>query len=358
MHHPYIFRSEYKSMYSDLDFLEEEFTWRQNLGDDIRPEKFIELSLEDRVRLMFCATMSKDMFLHWMWKKKQRYKSAGRVIDELKRLYELGCRNIIISDDNFGANYERDLTIFKEIIQLKMELNIWMFFRADNILNHPDLVEYAAKAGAKEIFVGFEDLNVKKVDANGKNLDNVQKFDDYKRVYAILKKHNILVVGCFVQDLLDINDTPVAESSHCFEICDMAQHAQVIPLKNSCSYEKLWNTRLKGVNPFYAGILAGYELNNRGRLAAYVKNLKGLLNMNLTKILFRNRKTDVWGRRRVLNLYSAMIKNIFKVSFKKILVCLWCFNPFVPAAKKQKMILHQYLNDKFITRLVGLKGKA
>ncbi|MFH1094424.1 MAG: radical SAM protein [Candidatus Omnitrophota bacterium] len=299
-----------------------------------------------------CIGKCNFCWVHWMWKRRQRYKSAGRVVEEMRRLYALGCRNIIISDDNFGGCYERDLVILKELARLKMDLNIWLFLRADTIFNHPDLVEYASKAGAREIFVGFEDLNVQKVDANGKKLENVKGIDDYKKVYAILKKNNILVVGCFVQDLLDVSDSPSVENAHCSEICDMSQHAQVIPLKGSGSYEKLWSTRLKGVDPFYAGILTGYELNNRGRLSAYRDNFKGLMNKKIIDIFTNKSRSNSWGRKRVLNLYMVMIKNVFRVDLKKIMVFLWCFNPLILPEQKQKMILNQYLNEKFIGRLV------
>jgi hypothetical protein len=303
-----------------------------------------------------CVASCDFCWVHWMWKKRQRYKSLERVMKELKILYDFGVRTILIADDNFGSNAKRDVQIFKEIITSGMKLDIWMFNRADSIMNNPEVLEYAGKAGAREVFVGFESVDVEKVDGIGKNLHNMRNMEDYKKVYDIAKKNNILVVGCFLKDLLDEEQDDVKTGTRYFDICDMSQHTQVIPLKDSPEYKRLWQTRFKGVDPFYAGILSGYELNDTGRNSINLRNLSGLLNLKMLKMLFSKDKSYAWARVRITHQYWSILKNIFDVSWKKIIIFLWCANPFICVEKKQKIIINQYLNDKFLSNLAGRKA--
>lgn len=299
-----------------------------------------------------CSFSCSFCLVSWMWKKCQRYKSVEKVMSELRRLYDYGARTIVIADDNFGANYERDKKIFQEIINSQMTLNFWIFCRADTILNHPDLMEYAGKAGVREVAVGFETLNIKKVCEYNKNLKNITSIEDYKKVYKILKSNGILVEGCFVHELTAQQDKkPVLEAKY-HEVCDFDGHLHFIPLKDSSVFYKLKQSGMLGVDPFYAGI---FTFRFSDRLSVFFQNIRGITNPNVFKIIFSLEKRYRWARRRIIHFYTSVFRSILGVSWQKIRVFLWCFSPFLSAAEKQRKIVEFYLNDQYIERLAKQK---
>ncbi len=88
------------------------------------------------------------------WGQKIRYRSAENVLQEIGLLKGRGYEGIMLYDDEFFLNEERDLEIARGMGAAGM---VWRCFsRSDVILKHTDLIEEAAANGLKEILIGCE----------------------------------------------------------------------------------------------------------------------------------------------------------------------------------------------------------
>ena len=79
-----------------------------------------------------------------MWRHQQRFKSVERVIAELQQLHDLGVRQVMIADDNFGVHRRRDLEIFDYLAET--DTTFWAFVRADTVFHDPDWARRVAKS--------------------------------------------------------------------------------------------------------------------------------------------------------------------------------------------------------------------
>jgi radical SAM superfamily enzyme YgiQ (UPF0313 family) len=143
-------------------------------------------------RCTFCAASN-------MWFNQQRYKSAERVLEELRILHRLGYRKLWVVDDNFVDNVERDVQIYEGILREKLDLKWMCFIRSDSVSRHPDAIALAARAGMCFALVGFESNLVKMLKAFGKGTLGA----DYQRTSAILRRHQVFIGGFFIVGYLD-----------------------------------------------------------------------------------------------------------------------------------------------------------
>ena len=85
-----------------------------------------------------------------------RYKSAGRILSELRGLKALGVTEFSANDDSFATRPEIAREVFETMLREKMNLRFGVQIRADIIAANPDLVELGARAGLYLAVVGFE----------------------------------------------------------------------------------------------------------------------------------------------------------------------------------------------------------
>ncbi|MDO8803722.1 MAG: radical SAM protein [Elusimicrobiota bacterium] len=85
-----------------------------------------------------------------------RYKSAARILGELRRLKALGVAEFSINDDSFATRPQVVLEIFETMLRERMNLRFGVQIRADIIVAHPALIELGARAGMFMAVVGFE----------------------------------------------------------------------------------------------------------------------------------------------------------------------------------------------------------
>lgn len=138
-------------------------------------------------RCSFCTTSH-------MWRGTHRFKSAERVLDELRGLQKRGVGKLWISDDNFGVRPERDQEIYEGILKEKMQFNWACMIRADSIRGNPDTIATAARAGFKMAFVGFESPVPRIMGDFRKEVDPAS----HAETTAILRRNGIFVIGFFV----------------------------------------------------------------------------------------------------------------------------------------------------------------
>lgn len=138
-------------------------------------------------RCSFCTTSH-------MWKGTHRFKSAERVLEELRALQRRGVGKLWISDDNFGVRPERDREIYEGVLKEKMRFNWACMIRADSIHKDPETIALSARAGFKMAFVGFESPVPRVMGEFRKEVDP----DAHAETAQILRRNGVFVVGFFV----------------------------------------------------------------------------------------------------------------------------------------------------------------
>lgn len=85
-----------------------------------------------------------------------RYKTARRILEELRALKALGVTEFSINDDSFATRPEVVREVFEAMLRERMKLRFGVQIRADIIVNNPALIELGARAGMFMAVVGFE----------------------------------------------------------------------------------------------------------------------------------------------------------------------------------------------------------
>ncbi|MBI3892396.1 MAG: radical SAM protein [Candidatus Wallbacteria bacterium] len=120
---------------------------------------------------------------------KNRYKR--RTVDEVVRDVEaakgLGFREILMVDDNIGADFRTAKQLFEALIPLGIR---WVGQCALTILRRPDLLELARQSGCSTLSFGFETVNTASLHAHDKTF---VKAEDYDEMLATLAKAGINV---------------------------------------------------------------------------------------------------------------------------------------------------------------------
>jgi len=75
-----------------------------------------------------------------------------------------------------------------------LKISWWAFSRADELLEHEDMVEAMTKAGCKMLFIGFESASDTVLEEYNKKLQSSIAFD----VVKLLKKYKIDVFASFI----------------------------------------------------------------------------------------------------------------------------------------------------------------
>ena len=148
----------------------------------------------------FCAASE-------MWDRRQRFKSADRLIEEFRILTRMGFHRLWFSDDNFGVRPKRDLELYDWILREGIELGWMAFIRADTVLRHRDAIAQAAKAGFKAALVGFESPAQRILGDLGKGVDG----DIYEEVAHILRRNGIFIAGFFIAGYIGETEAESAE---------------------------------------------------------------------------------------------------------------------------------------------------
>ncbi|RLG84307.1 MAG: radical SAM protein [Thermoprotei archaeon] len=96
-----------------------------------------------------------------MWGGVWRFKSVKRVLEELKRIYELGYKWVFIVDDNFIVPVkkflEEKIRLLKEIIRKGFnKLRFIIQLRADFVAKNREIANLLYDAGVRIVFLGIE----------------------------------------------------------------------------------------------------------------------------------------------------------------------------------------------------------
>jgi hypothetical protein len=193
----------------------------------------LECSRGCTFRCNFCA-------VPLYWKGKQRYKSIGRVMEEVKRLTARRVRQINIVDDGFGNDVDYTEELAAAFRRFPEKLNWQSFLRVDTVLERPELIDRLAASGLKATLLGFESLNeevLKK--AIGKGLTVKPGLPEYRELYQRFRRNQVLVVGVFISGHPDIAEDQDASYLDARTICDDPRLADYMPFPGTIGHDRL-----------------------------------------------------------------------------------------------------------------------
>jgi anaerobic magnesium-protoporphyrin IX monomethyl ester cyclase len=126
---------------------------------------------------------------------KLRTRSVESVIDELDYLYNRdGYRAVAFFDDNFTLNPRRAMDISEGILKRGWNLKWWAFSRTDTALRHPEVVRTMARAGLKQVFIGFESANQDSLDSAHKKAS----VEESVEAMSVFRRFKVRVWGAFM----------------------------------------------------------------------------------------------------------------------------------------------------------------
>ncbi len=165
-----------------------------------------------------------------------RYKSAKRVIDDLKKIAALGYREVHIVDDGFTTDLPRAKEICRSIIRenIKLHFNCPNGIRADNI--DMESLELMKKAGFYRLAFGVESGSQKILDGIDKNL----KLEDVVRTFALCKKAGIETTAFFMFGLPGETESDLRKTIEFAKKLnpDIAKFDIMIPLPSTPIFEE------------------------------------------------------------------------------------------------------------------------
>jgi anaerobic magnesium-protoporphyrin IX monomethyl ester cyclase len=248
----------------------------------------------------FCAC---SQFFGRSW----RTRSLESVIEELEFLQDTyGYRAVAFFDDNFTLKPKRMLEFSEEILRRKWDIYWWAFSRVDSVVKHEDVVKLMARAGLRQVFVGFESGSQEVLDQFGKDLDVDKAF----RAVEILRKYKISVWASFIIGALNETKRMIKQTIKFANKLnpDFTQFGILTPYPGTALYEKVKN-RLLTTNwrKFWGGDpvikldkLSSSQLKKlfwRAHLSFYARP-KRLFSVVLP--FFLSTSKDSWKRNRIL----------------------------------------------------------
>ncbi|MCK4385496.1 MAG: radical SAM protein, partial [candidate division Zixibacteria bacterium] len=154
-------------------------------------DRFMTAALTSRGCPFNCEFCAASQFFGRKW----RTRSIENVMEEIELLYEkYGYRAVAFFDDNFTLNPKRMVEFCENILKNNWNFYWWAFSRLDSVVKNEELVKLMARAGLKQVFIGFESGSQEVLDGYGKDLN----VDSAFKAMEILKKYKITVWASFI----------------------------------------------------------------------------------------------------------------------------------------------------------------
>jgi radical SAM superfamily enzyme YgiQ (UPF0313 family) len=118
-------------------------------------------------------------------------KSPERVADELSRLSE---RYVLITDDNFLLNVKRAAKLATVLKERGIQKRYSFQARSDTIVKNPEIIAQWRAIGLSHIFIGFESLDERELEAINKK----STVETNEQALKIVHDHGISVTSAFI----------------------------------------------------------------------------------------------------------------------------------------------------------------
>jgi radical SAM superfamily enzyme YgiQ (UPF0313 family) len=137
-----------------------------------------------------------------------RQRPVEEVLDELETIPH---KRLFIVDDNIVGHgtraVGRALALFKGIIARGIKKE-WICQASLNFAENEEVLEYAAKAGCRVVFIGVEADSVNALAEINKRTNLRMGVDGYEEAFRRIRRHGIAVLGAFIYGM--DSDTPDA----------------------------------------------------------------------------------------------------------------------------------------------------
>lgn len=140
-----------------------------------------------------CAYNCSFCLVSPLFGKKYRYRSAHKVIGELKEITKRSRSPIFVVDDNFAANRKRAKELLWAMIDEEIKPR-WSAMVRTNIAKDKELLELFSQTGDFTASIGFESINPETL----KFYEKRQSIEDNIQCIKDLKAHGIKIHGMFV----------------------------------------------------------------------------------------------------------------------------------------------------------------
>ncbi|MDP8223405.1 MAG: radical SAM protein [Candidatus Lernaella stagnicola] len=275
-----------------------------------------------------------------MWRRRQRFKSAARVAEELRDLHARGVRQLLIADDNFGAHRERDKEIFEQTKNLDMAM--WALIRPETIYRYPDWVDAAAAGGLKMALVGFENLDQRMLQDFDKDVG--LGLPEYREVYRRLRAHGVFVYGLFVRDY-DFTDHDVWPYRGLFQVADMTTHCRYIPMPGVPAADTLIQEGYEMRDMFYHNrFIPAFRHHTRIQKSRFAG--AALLALIHPRNFWKMWRGDYVARTFFRRVYGGILKDLLNMRWKHMkILSVWLHRNWSPQ-KRQDATVRLALDDK------------
>ncbi len=168
--------------------------------------------------------------------RKCRFRDPENVVEEIYKRKTEGYRKAFFYDDNFAISKERTKIMLEGMIRRKIKIN-WSAEARSDIAKDKELLKLMSQSNCSRMFIGFESVNPKTLDAYNKK----QKVEDIRTCIKNLHEYGIKVHGMFVLGSdEDDSNTPKETIRFCREMnIDSAQFSILHPLPGSRLFDIL-----------------------------------------------------------------------------------------------------------------------
>ncbi|MCR4322653.1 MAG: B12-binding domain-containing radical SAM protein [Candidatus Azambacteria bacterium] len=128
-----------------------------------------------------------------MFGQKYRFRSKGKVIEELRIHKDNGGTWVFFYDDNFTAHAKRTKELLREMIAQKLTPH-WTAQVRVEVAKDKELIDLMRESGCHTVYIGFESINPATLKAYNKKQD----LADIEACIKVLHKNNIRIHGMFV----------------------------------------------------------------------------------------------------------------------------------------------------------------
>ena len=190
-----------------------------------------------------------------MWKRTHRWKSPGRVVEELRDLHGRGVRQLFVVDDDFGdqADVGRQHALYDAWEKSGLDFEWGTFLRPDYVLRNPDLVARGARLGMCYAWLGFETVSPGWLRTYAKGFSEPgDPLGHYREVYRILRRNHVMANGFLVVGYPGQTVSDMRESLSAFRTyCDYPVVTFYKPLKGTEGYRFCEEKGLLAKDTFY-----------------------------------------------------------------------------------------------------------
>jgi len=198
------------------------------------PVGFLETSRGCRAGCVFC---SKGVFGS-VW----RFKSAGRVVDEMQRMLEFGFREIEIVDDAFTTDLDRAVAICEEILRRKLEFP-WCCRNGLRVSDvDAEFFRIARRAGLHLVAFGLETGNRQLLAEMHKGAT----LEQGRQAARWARQAGVTVMGYFLMGLPGETEQTLQETIDyaCSLPIDYVKYNLAVPMPGTRLHE-MWKDRMK-----------------------------------------------------------------------------------------------------------------